>query len=76
MASMGPDPQGIRRRHVWEPDPYGLVSPAGLGGLDPPTSSGKGSGAATCHQGGDFWVGLATCPWQKALCGTPAQQPH
>jgi hypothetical protein len=35
-------PQGVRRRHVWEPDPYGPVSPTGLGGPDPLFPPGRG----------------------------------
>jgi hypothetical protein len=56
--------------------PMGLSIRTGLGGPDPPFPPGKGSGAAMCHQGGDCRTGPATCPWQKALRGTPAQLSH
>jgi hypothetical protein len=36
----------------------------------------KGSGAATCCQGGDDEAIPATRPWQKASSGAPAQLPH
>jgi hypothetical protein len=54
----------------------GLSLQLASGARTPPISSGKGSGAATCHQGGDSRANPATCPWQKTLRGTPTQQPH
>jgi hypothetical protein len=48
MASIGLGPQGIRRRHVWEPGPSGAYLSGLASGARTSLSPRKGSGATTC----------------------------
>jgi hypothetical protein len=57
----------------------GLSIRTGLGGPDLPFPQERGPvpprAASTC-QGGNCGANPATCLWQKALRGTPAQLPY
>jgi hypothetical protein len=59
--------------------PLGLPIRSGLGGPELPFPPGGGPmppRATLSCQGGGRRAGPATCPWQKALRGTPAQLLH